>query len=95
MAKENQVCDTADAPVSFKFSVWMHFGFPVPRNDKGEKVADEQNICRHCLTVTNKHIYSTLLHIYLHSPNNCCLINADCAFYLSFLFLNITINIIM
>lgn len=76
MAKERQVCETADAPVRFKFSVWTHFRFPVPTNEREEKVADKQNICRCCRTVTNKHIYGTLLHIFLYSKNNCCLINA-------------------
>lgn len=65
VAKESQVRETADAPVRFKFSVWIHFGFPMPTNEREKKWADKQNICRRCRTVTNKHICSTLLHIFI------------------------------
>lgn len=35
---EQEVCEIADEPVSFKSGVWKHFGFPVSRHEKGEKV---------------------------------------------------------
>lgn len=36
------VCEIVDASASFKSDVLKHFGFPVPRNEKGEKVMDRQ-----------------------------------------------------
>ncbi|KAK1882049.1 Zinc finger BED domain containing protein 1 [Dissostichus eleginoides] len=45
----NKNCEIEDAPSTFKAVVWQHFGFPVSRNDKGEKQTDKrQTICKSC-----------------------------------------------
>ncbi|KAF3847203.1 hypothetical protein F7725_020231, partial [Dissostichus mawsoni] len=45
----NTNCEIEDAPSTFKAVVWQHFGFPVSRNDKGEKQTDKrQTICKSC-----------------------------------------------
>lgn len=41
----DKTCEIADASVSFKSDVRKHFGFPVLRNDKREKVMDWKKKC--------------------------------------------------
>lgn len=38
----DNVCEYADAPASFKPEVWKHFGFPASGNQKVEKVTDRK-----------------------------------------------------
>lgn len=33
----DKVCEVAAAPASFRSAAWMRFGFPVSRNEKGDK----------------------------------------------------------
>lgn len=47
MVKElsDNICNNTDAPASFKLDVWKYFGFPIWRNEKGEKkTTDRQKI---------------------------------------------------
>lgn len=42
----DKVCETANAQASLKSATCKHFGFPVPGNEKGEKVSDRQTETR-------------------------------------------------
>lgn len=37
-----KVCETAEAPTSYKSAIWRHFGFLVARNEKRDKVTDRK-----------------------------------------------------
>lgn len=39
---DNTVCESVNAPVTFKSGAWKHFGFSVSRDEKEEKETDRQ-----------------------------------------------------
>ncbi|XP_039617396.1 E3 SUMO-protein ligase ZBED1-like [Polypterus senegalus] len=44
--------EIVEPKAGFKSDVWKHFSFSLKRNEKGEKVTDNENtVCRHCQTV--------------------------------------------
>lgn len=56
--------ETVDAAASFKSDVWEHFGFPVSRNEKGEKVPDRpKNNMKTLSTMTNTHLRLFFTHM--------------------------------
>ncbi|XP_057186792.1 E3 SUMO-protein ligase ZBED1-like [Triplophysa rosa] len=57
MATMSVDVDIEEAPSSFKSEVWLHFGFPKTKNDRGEVQTDKtKTVCKHCkktFTYTN------------------------------------------
>lgn len=60
MANAIKLLNCAEATVSVKSNVWKHFGFPVSRNEEGEKVTDRKQYAD-TAAVDLVHSYSTFL----------------------------------
>lgn len=62
-ARDNRVCESADAPESFKTDVWKHFAVK-----KWEKLTGRRKtVCRRCRTKTN----TSRRHFFFFFSTNC------------------------
>lgn len=62
-ARDNRVCESADAPESFKTDVWKHFAVK-----KWEKLTGRRKtVCRRCRTKTN----TSRWHFFFFFSTNC------------------------
>lgn len=65
-----EVFEISEAPATFRSDMWKHFGFPVSRNEKGEKVTDKQKQYAHSQTVETHLIGNMRIrsHLANHQP---------------------------
>jgi len=71
---DNEGCpELADAPASFKSSVWEHFGFHVTYDDNGNKTVDRTaTVCKHCakcIQYANANTSNMTVHLRRHHVN--------------------------
>ncbi len=71
---DNEGCpELADAPASFKSSVWEHFGFHVTYDDNGNKTVDRTaTVCKHCakcIQYANDNTSNMTVHLRRHHYN--------------------------